>query len=221
MNNSFNKALNDALEKEFAWLEGFANPYENYTFSASFEYKMKRIVSMPERSYVSIGRRRVRKSLVAALIAILIFAMCGCAVAIVVNWNETQNLEKGTLDVDFDIKNSKPADFSFECIVPNAPDGYSKSKQTNNNSSCTVEYTNEEGSTILYSQDSYVENMSLSIDNENAEISEIKVNGYKGYSYKKNETNMLIWTDGIYLYTIQGTCEMTILEDMSLKLSYK
>lgn len=58
-------------------------------------------------------------------------------------------------------------------------------------------------------------NMGLSIDNENSEFKGTTVNGYKGYSSEKSGNTLLIWTDGIYLYTLQGTCPMEILKKMS------
>ena len=57
--------------------------------------------------------------------------------------------------------------------------------------------------------------MGISIDNEDAVFKETTINGYKGYSYEKQGTAELIWTDGIYLYILQGTCELNVLEEMT------
>ena len=46
-----------------------------YQFSAEFEKKMKRICRMAGHSYVSIGRHRVRRAAVVALVAVMIFVM--------------------------------------------------------------------------------------------------------------------------------------------------
>ena len=80
MNKNFDLALKNAFDKEFSWLDDFDNPYKDYLFSMHFESNMERIISTSECTYVSIGRKRVRKSLLIALITLLAFAITGCAV---------------------------------------------------------------------------------------------------------------------------------------------
>ena len=217
MNDNFNTVLNDALEKEFSWLEGFENPDEGYTFSEKFKTNMNKTFSMSEYTYVSVGRRRIRRSLIAILVALFMLLASGCAVITkyIVTWNETQNGKQGTLDVTFDIKNNSHGKTEFQCIVPETPEGYYVTSEFQDATTYYLEYSDGEDNTIFYAQDSGVANMGLSIDNENAEFSETVINGYKGYSYKKDGVSELIWTDGIYLYTLQGTCDIKVLEKMS------
>ncbi len=61
----------------------------------------------------------------------------------------------------------------------------------------------------VYSQDSDIDNMSLSIDNEDADFKELTINGHKGYYYEKEGLNAFFWTDGVYFYTLQGICSMS------------
>lgn len=216
MNDNFSTVLNDALEKEFSWLEGFENPDEGYTFSKKFKTNMNKTFSMSEYTYVSVGRRRIRRSLIAVLVALVVFIATGCAASyLIITWNETQNDSQGTMDVTFDIKNNSPGKTEFQCIAPETPEGYSVTSEFQDTTTYYLEYSDGKDNTIFYAQDSGVANMGLSIDNENAEFSETVINGYKGYSYKKEGVSELIWTDGIYLYTLQGTCDMKVLEKMS------
>lgn len=221
MDKNFNMALNDALEKEFAWLEDFNNPDEEYTFSKSFEENMNKIFNMLEYTYVSVGRRRIRKGLLAALIALLIFIATGCAAVtgyLIITWHETQNDSQGTMDVNFDIENGNSEKAEFQCSTPKIPAGYTVTDKQQDETTYYIEYSDEENNIIYYSQNSDVENMGLSIDNEDADFRETKVNGYKGYASQKKGNALLIWTDGIYLYTLQGTCEMEMLENMSKEI---
>lgn len=216
MTDNFNKALTYSLEKEFAWLEGFDNPDENHIFSEQFETNMRKIFAKSEYTYVSVGRRRIRKSVLAALIALMLLAATGCGVAVkyIIEWKETQNTNHGTLDVMFEIKtpeSSAPA----ELISPKVPAGFEIVNTDQNETTCTIEYQNSAGEMIYYSQDTDIENMSLSIDNEDAAFTEITINDYKGYSYSKEGVNSLLWTDGRSFYTLQGTCKMSILEKIS------
>lgn len=221
MNNNFNNALYEALEIEFSWLENFENPDEKHTFSPEFEKNMKKIFNIPEYTYVSVGRRRIRKSLLAVLVALFIIFATGCAAVagyLIINWHETQNSSQGTLDVTFDVENGNLNNTDIQRIAPKTPKGYYITDKQQDETTNYIEYTNDEGHIIYYSQDSDVTNMSLSIDNENADFKETVINGYKGYSYEKEGVSELIWTDGVYLYILQGTCEMELLEKMSTEI---
>ncbi len=76
-----------------------------------------------------------------------------------------------------------------------------------------------QGELIVYSQDGDIDNMSLSIDNEDADFKELTINGHKGYSYEKEGLNALFRTDGVYFYTLQETCSMSILKNMGKSLN--
>ena len=93
MNKNFDSAIKNAFDKEFSWLNDFENPYEDYQFSRQFELNMENIIPMSEYTYVSVGRKRVRKSMLVALIALLALAITGCAVVAhyFVEWKESQN----------------------------------------------------------------------------------------------------------------------------------
>ena len=88
------------MNQEFDWLDHFSNPYEEYAFSDQFESNMLKILNKSEYSYVSIGSRRLRKSLLAILVALFLLAVSGCAFVTkyLIEWNETQNDAQGTLD---------------------------------------------------------------------------------------------------------------------------
>ena len=216
MNKNFDLALENAFDKEFSWLDDFDNPYKDYQFSMYFESNMERIISTPECTYVSIGRKRVRKSLLIALIALLVFAITGCAVVAhyIVEWKSSQNDEQGTLDIYFDIEGESTLDIP-EYVYPNVPDGFIATDEYKEDGFLNIKYENNTGRQISYSQFSDLENMSLSIDNENAAFEEATINGYKGYTYSKEGINALYWTDGVHFYILRGTCETDILLEMS------
>ena len=74
-------------------------------------------------------------------------------------------------------------------------------------------------SDILYMQESGIENLGMTLNNEDNDCTEININGYKGY-YRKFETGALslTWTDGIYLYELSGMTEISILKEMAESL---
>lgn len=215
MNKNLNKALEDALEQEFSRFYDFDNPYEEYEFSSQFEQSIKSVISMSEYTYVSVGSKRIRKSLVAILIALFALIIAGCAVGIgyYVHWNEVENHQQGTLDVTFEIDEDAP-DSSNSSTLPNTPDGYNITSQYSEDSIVIIEYANGDGYLINFTQIPDVENMGVSLDNEDADFNETTINGYKGYTYSKDGINALFWADTSYFYTLQGTCEMDVLYTM-------
>ena len=216
MNKNFDTALEKAFEKEFCWLDSFENPYANYEFTSQFEANMKAIIPKSEFTYVSIGKRRIRKTLLAALVALLAVLITGCAFGVyyLVEWNEVQNDKQGTLDITFDI-NGKHTSDSDTPVLPKIPAGYIITEQFNDDSSCIIIYCDAQQNQIIYSQSNDIENMSVSIDNEDAVFKETIINGCKGYTSSKEGVNALYWTDSTCFYELQGTCDMDILWQMA------
>ena len=216
MNHNFHTALENAMTSEFSWLDDLENPYSEYQFSAQFESNMKAIVPKVEFSYVSVGKKRIRKTMLAAMIALLALVITGCAVAVhyFVEWHEEQNSTQGTLDVTFELDERQTSE-SIVKKLPVTPPGYTISEEFNDNGSCIIIYSDSQGNQIIYSHQSNIENMDISIDNEDAVFEETTVNGCKGYRSSKDGTTALYWASGTYFYELQGTCNMDILWQMA------
>ena len=150
MNSNFNQALNHALDQEFAWLEDFKNPYVDYEFSDSFQKNMEGIIDKAEYTYVSVGHRRIRKSLLAILIALFVLAATGCAVVTkyLIEWHETQNDKHGTLDVTFDISGDTPASELIP-ITPDVPADFEITSTYQDALTYTLEYCNDTGKYLM------------------------------------------------------------------------
>lgn len=220
MNRQYDDAIRHAFDEEFAWLDDFKNPYENHIFSDGFEAQIKQIARRSDYRYVSIGRRRIRRLFV-ALIALMLFAItCYAAVKAVpketstepkIQWNETQNDLHGMLDITFDI--------SGECppveLNPQVPKEYTVTNEYKDDFTYLFECTDNNNHRILYQRDYDIANASYGIDNEDADFREVTINGFKGYSYRKEGINALFWTDGTDFYMLQGTCSMDVLWDMA------
>ena len=220
MNENLQKALLEAMHKEFSWINDFDNPYEEYEFSPKFESNMHDICKKADYSYITVGSKRIRKSLIAILVALFVLAASGCAIITkyIVTWNETQNDKQGTLDVTFDITGPENSG-EFVPKAPTAPAEYTFTIITKEYETYIMEFIGPNEETIIYSQQSVDESMSLSLDNEDAYFEEVTINGCKGYEYIKDGVSALCWSDGIYYYDLQGTCEITILKEMAKSLA--
>ena len=218
MSNYF-EAMTSLYEEEIAMMESELSHSENHIFSTRFENRLNVWKKISRRNHISIGRIRLTRLAACILIAATILVLAGCGVLIsklVVKWNEMNNPVNGTLDVTFDIDdpNNELEDKGFR--KPKTPDGYVIVDELQDIMGLSVEYQNDNDNTVIsYSQDAGVDTMGLSINNSDKEFQETTVNGWKGYMSSKKGDVFLIWSDGLYLYTLTGDCSIDILWQMA------
>ena len=75
MENRVRQMIEDALLRDFAEADAFDPESYDYRFSEGFAERMGRIFAMADRTYVSVGRRRIRKAAALALAAAFIMAI--------------------------------------------------------------------------------------------------------------------------------------------------
>ena len=192
---------------------------EKHIFSTRFEKRLNVWKKISRRNHISIGRIRLTRLAACILIAATILVLAGCGLLIsklVIQWNEMNNPVNGTLDVTFDIAdpNNELEDKGFR--KPKTPDGYVIVDELQDIMGLSVEYQNDNDNTVIsYSQDAGVETLGLSINNSDKEFQETTINGWKGYMSNKKGDVFLIWSDGLYLYTLTGGCSTDILLQMA------
>ena len=219
MRNYF-EAMTSVYEEEIAIMESEISHSENHIFSTRFENRLNVWKKISRRNHISIGRIRLTRLAACILIAATILVLAGCGLLIsklVVKWNEMNNPVNGTLDVTFDIDdpNNELEDKGFR--KPKTPDGYVIVDELQDIMGLSVEYQNDNDNTVIsYSQDAGVDTMGLSINNSDKEFQETTVNGWKGYMSSKKGDVFLIWSDGLYLYTLTGDCSIDILLQMAV-----
>lgn len=222
MDDMIKRAAAEALDIRYSWADGRDQSDYDYEFSGRFVKRMEKICRLAEHSYISLGRFRLRRAATAALIAAILMVLAGCTYAVtqaVIHWDEKQNDRNGTLDVYFDIDDPDGTLVDKGLRKPDTPEGYEiVSEEKDDGSYYMVEYRCKD-SDILYMQESGIENLGLTLNNEDNDCTEININGYKGY-YRKFETGALslTWTDGIYLYELNGMAEISILKEMAESL---
>lgn len=155
--------------------------------------------------YVTFGRHTMRRAVAIALAAALILALAACAIRFAIIWHETNNEKQGTLDVTFELEDPTGAAEAFAFKEPTVPEGYVRTRDYQEGNICEIEYLDAANDAIiLYHQSKVSENMNISIDNEKDSFSEIKVNGYTGYSVEETDYSYIIWSDGISVYSISS-----------------
>ena len=216
---NFFEAMTSVYEDEIAMMESEILHSDRHFFSTRFEKRLNVWKKISRRRHICIGRIRLTRLAACILIAATILVLAGCGVLIsklVVQWNELNNPVNGTLDVTFDIDdpNNELEDKGFR--KPTTPDGYVIVDELQDIMGLSAEYQNDNDNTaISYSQDAGVETMGLSINNSDKEFQETTINGWKGYMSSKKRNVFLIWSDGVYLYTLTGDCSIDILWQMA------
>ena len=143
--------------------------------------------------------------------SVLMLALVACGIYLSINWNETQNDEQGTLDITFDIDDPNGVRGEFEHKRPEIPEGFKIAKENEYPFILEIEYENDNVNVLYYDQTGSVETMGISIDNENNELQEITLNGYRGYIAQKGENSHIIWTDGISCFELFGNVDKALL----------
>lgn len=210
-------ALLEAIETEYNWIEQWDEKSYRYSFSQSFEEKMKKVHRMSEHRYVSIGHMRVRRVVAALIAALIALSLAGCAFVareIIIEWNEVQNDNQGTVDVHLSVEDPDHATIDRGYVKPEAPDGYRIISEETDEMEYCVNYDNGKEQ-INYSQMKNATKAGVSLDNDDPEFREIEIGGYKGYSKYKDYDGYITWSDGVYLYWLGGTCEIKTLEKMA------
>lgn len=237
--NEFRKILCEAMNEEYRWVPQPEELEYEYSFSPEFEKKMQSLLrenisrtsndtveykrtakGFDERSCIRIGHRSLRKMTVIIVAAVMTLALAACtAIYVSITWNEMQNEEHGTLDVTFEIDNNIGKTQNFEAKRPKTPRGFeiAEEDEITDMKHLSISYRNDD-ELIYYSQDGMSENMSLSIDNDDEGFTEIRINGYKGYAITKGSSPYIIWSDGEYLYSLNGNVMYEILNKMAQSL---
>lgn len=219
----FRKILQEAMIEEYKWVpEPNSLKYE-YNFSKSFERRINKAINVRDsknkteggNDYIHIRQHTFKRIMVAVLVAVLTLAFVACAAYWGIKWNETENSKQGTLDIEFDISNSHSATDVFEYKRPKTPSGFTATTEIKDSDMFELKYDNGENLGIVYFQDSGLESMGLSINNESDSFSEIKVNGYKGYAIKEATAPYIVWSDGEYLFYISGNVPYELLMKMA------
>ncbi len=215
----FREIICEAMTEEYKWVPDPKKLQYNYTFSKQFEKEMRKTMWEygidQKEEYIRIGKHLFRKMSVVVLAAVILFALASCAIYFGITWSETQNDKQGTLDVNFDMNGQDDASGKFIYKRPEIPDGFTVTAETEYPDILKIEYMNSANDGIDYIQESGVDTMSLSIDNDDESFMQISINGYKGYARTEGIEPYIIWSDGIYLYYLSGSVPFALLLEMA------
>lgn len=219
MNDAILKsALKDALLQEVSLLPSEEELSKAYSISSKCDRKIKRIMRNAEKPVVKIMHFTVRRSLVAAVAIMLL--LTGCMAIPPIREQVVKFFMEITpiySELKFDKPSSEYADIEFTHDLPTPPKGYEVTTDNKAVEWHNVQYDNKDGDFIRYKK-SVAENSTLRINTEGVTATDIYINGCAGLKYSNQGINTIVWTDEKHLYTLDGTCDMNILEEMALSI---
>ena len=184
----------DYLDKSFFTFE----------FSPKFEKKMSKLISKEHLIKFST-RRKISKSLIAAVVAIIVMFSGLMSVSAsrrkIIDFVES--LSPGFLSIDL-TKDSQPGNeiIKTEYTLKTVPDGFKIIQYDKNDYGVFCVWENESGEKIVFSQDPI--SISVSMDNEHI-FERTLVNGNKAYFHGEDSNLFITWNDGTYWFSIAAT----------------
>lgn len=172
-----------------------------FEFSDKFESKMQSLISKERRIKFST-RRKISKSLLVAVIAIIIMLTGTLSVSAsrrkLIDFVET--LTPGFLSIDL-TKDSQPGNeiIRTEYTLKTVPDGFKIIQYDKNDYGVFCLWRNENGEQLVFSQDTM--SASITIDNEHY-FERTLINGNKAYIYGEGRNLYITWNDGTYWFDI-------------------
>lgn len=103
------------------------------------------------------------------------------------------------------------------CAPTYVPEGYEVSSVQTVERHQRIRYVNESGRRISFTQ-SRSSNLSIHIDTEGVDYTEIRIGNYEGIIYSNKGANMVVFTDNTYLYTLSSTIDRAELIKMAESL---
>lgn len=197
--------VNAFIEAEKIKYAGYLDKsFFTFEFSPKFEKKMSKLVSKEHLIKFST-RRKISKSLIAAVVAIIVMFTGLMSVSAsrrrIIDFVES--LSPGFLSIDL-TKDSQPGNeiIKTEYTLKTVPDGFKIVQYDKNDYGVFCVWENESGEKIVFSQDPI--STSVSMDNEHI-FERTLVNGNKAYFHGEDSNLFITWNDGTYWFSIAAT----------------
>lgn len=205
-NEVLKEALRISMERELETIPVNTSLIDCHAFSMDFEKKMKRLIRKANIKYININKFRIRKSIVAAsLMLIILTASLGVEAIRMPVIKLTEKIYKEFSEILFENKDDIEVPQKIEEVYVPAyiPDGYTLTEEVNDMRSMHfLFYTNEEGQEISVEQLTF--NVSMAVDTEGITTEEITINGMNGIIYSKRGLTSIIVNDNRYVHFVSG-----------------
>ena len=94
------------------------------------------------------------------------------------------------------------------------PAGYTVTEKITTSSLVQIVYVDKSGAELIFMK-APKSSAQFGLDTEGAEVEQLTVNGYPGYTYTKNSLGSLIWSDDYFAYSIIGQITKEAMIDLA------
>lgn len=203
-NELLKEALITSMERELDIIPLNLNDY--HSFSKEFEQKMKHLIKKSNIKYINFNRFRIRKSIVAASLIIIIATASMSVEAVrlpVIRLTEKIYTEFSEILFKNDDNIEVPQKIEAVYVPAYIPSGYTLKEEVNDMKSMYfLYYTNEKGQEIAVEQ--FTLGVSMAVDTEGITTEEITINNMNGIIYSKRGLTTIIVNDNSYVHLISG-----------------
>ncbi len=223
------EAVCGAFNEEYDYINSSEAKEYRYDFSNKADAGLKDLLRITDHRYVHFGKGMIRRSLAAALIAVMILCSCGMVYAVgnaIVNWTVSKgDLSSENWSVWFETDNPEEWDFERVVYQPQAPAELTvKSENLTKEDIPTYEvsYQTEDGNEVVYREILGITDGYFGIKVTQNNVEEVKIGENSGqHFYDDSGYNVLMWTDGYSLFTIEGLYDYSNMIMMAKSLVVK
>ncbi len=205
-NGIITEALKISMKREFETIPPSANLKDYHYFSADFEKKMKGLIKKANIKYININKFRIRKSIVAASLILIVLTASMSVEAIrmpVIRLTEKIYTEFSEILFENEDNIVVPEKIEEVYVPAYIPEGYTLKEEVNDMRSMHFFfYTNEDGQEISVEQ--LVLGVHMAVDTEGITTEKITINGMSGIIYTKRGLTSIIVNDNRYVHFVSG-----------------
>ena len=199
-------ALSASMENELNAIPSYEELEGYHIFSSEFDKKMKKIIKKTKIKYISIDKFRVRRSIVAASLLIVIAAASMSVEALrlpVIRLTEKIYTEFSEILFNNE-ENIDVPEYIEDVYVPAyMTEGYTLLEESNDMKLMHfMVYANEKDQHIMVDQ--FTLSVSMAVDTEGITTEEITIKGMNGIIYSKNGLTTIIVNDNNYVHMVSG-----------------
>lgn len=201
----FKEALKVSMEKELDTIPQNTSLNEYHNFSAEFERRMKRLIKKANIKYININKFRIRRSIAAASIIIIMAAASMHVEAVrlpVIRLTEKIYTEFSEILFNNEENIEVPETIEDVYVPAYIPKGYTLKEEEDMRLMHFFVYTNEKEQIIYVDQ--FTLGVSMAVDTEGITTEEITINGMNGIIYSKRGLTTIIVNDNSYVHMISG-----------------
>ena len=199
------EALKFSMEKEFEAIPPNIILKEYHNFSAEFEQKMNHLIKKANIKYININKFRIRKSIAAASLVIIIAAASMHVEAVrlpVIRLTEKIYTEFSEILFNNEENIAVPETIEAVYVPAYIPEGYTLKEEENMTLMHFLVYSNEKDQELYVEQ--FTLGVSMAVDTEGITTEEITINGMNGIIYSKRGLTTIIINDNSYVHLISG-----------------